>query len=186
MRGVALIIVAAVLGACQTRDPYVTDSGHATSGNWKIDRKVDRVTGVTVPSATLIAMSSNSVAEKPRPAMLQLTCFDKQPLLRFEFEFKIGSDRNSILGYRFDDKPGRDNVESRVLQGYKVVVIEEKADVARFASDLRDSKVLYLRIRSLNAGRTTAEFKLDGSAAAIEAGFAGCPVPGAPPPKRTS
>ncbi len=116
------------------------------------------------------------------PALMQLTCFVKTPLVRFSFEFKIGSDKNTILGYRFDDKPGRDNVESRILIGYTVIVIEDQGEVFRFVQDLASSKMLLLRIRSLNGGRTVADFKLDGAQEAIEAGFAGCPIVAPPPP----
>jgi hypothetical protein len=78
------------------------------------------------------------------------------------------------LGYRFDEKPGRDNVESRILVGYTVMVIEDPAEVYRFVQDLATSNTLVVRIRSLNAGRTIADYKLDGVQQAIEAGFAGC------------
>ncbi len=54
-----------VLGACQMRDPYVAAPATATSGNWKIERQVDRVTGVPVPSATNINNASNTFAERP-------------------------------------------------------------------------------------------------------------------------
>jgi hypothetical protein len=58
--------------------------------------------------------------------------------------------------------------------------------VAQFVNDLAGSRVLYVRIRSLNAGRTTAEFHLDGSAAAVQAAFASCPLSGEAPKRRTS
>ena len=119
-----------------------------------------------------------------QPAQLQLTCFERNPVVRFSFEFKIGSDKNSALGYRFDDKPGRDNVESRILLGYTVIVIEDKAAVAQFIDELANSNTLYLRIRSLNAGRTTAEFRVAGAAAAVQAALAECPV--TPPPGRSA
>ena len=115
---------------------------------------------------------------------LQLTCFERNPVVRFSFEFKVGSDENSALGYRFDDKPGRDNVASRILLGYTVIVIEDKAAVAQFIDELVNSSTLYLRIRSLNAGRTTAEFRVAGAAAAVQAALAECPV--AALQKRTS
>ena len=78
------------------------------------------------------------------------------------------------------------NATSLVDEGSAQVfdVIEEKAAVAQFIDDLAGASVLYIRIRSLNAGRTTAEFRLDGSAAAVQAAFASCPVTG--PQKRTS
>ena len=79
---------------------------------------------------------------------------------------------NDAILYQMSDKvPG-----SRVLPGHQVIVIEDRAAVADFIRDLNGSRVLYVRIRSLNAGRSTAEFNLDGSAAAVQAAFAGCPL----------
>ena len=56
----------------------------------------------------------------------------------------------------------------------------------QFVDELASSNVLYLRIRSLNSGRTTAEFRVAGAGAAVQAAFADCLV--APPAgqKRTS
>lgn len=177
MRGVAFVMMAMVLGACATPDPYVANPATTTSGNWKIEKQVDRITGVPVPSAMLVIdNASNSFAEYARPASMQLTCFEGKPMVRFAFEFKVGTDPNSIIGYRFDEKPGHDNVAARFLQEYRTVVIEDRAAVAAFANELATSSVLVIRIRSLAAGRTTAEFKLDGAPAAIEAAFAGCPL----------
>lgn len=177
MRCIAFVTIALALGACATRDPYVTASNTTPSGNWKIERQTDRITGMPVASAQVSTdTSSNSLDEKVRSAGLQLTCFDKNPIVRFTFDFKIGSDKNSLLGYRFDDKPGHDNVESRILVGYKVIVIEDKAEVARFVSELANANALTVRIRSLNAGRSIAEFKVDGAPAAIEAALAACPA----------
>jgi hypothetical protein len=184
VRAVIVVIAALLLGACAARDPLVsTAAGAKASGNWRIERQVDRVTGAPLSSALLpTRSSSHSGAPFPRPAMLQLTCFKDQPLVRLSFEFKVGSNRNSVLGYRFGEKPGRD-IEARFLQDYKTVVIEEKDDVAQFVNELATSNVLYVRIRSLNAGRTTAEFQLDGAPAAIESALAECPLP-APSRKR--
>jgi hypothetical protein len=185
VRRVALVIVAAVLGGCATRDPTVAVGGLEASGAWKIDRSIDRVTGAPVAGATVITSNSSHSKELfPRPASLQLTCFEGQPIVRFVFNFRIGSTRNTELGYRFDAKPGRDGVESRVLPGYRVMVIEDRPTVTQFVGDLAGSSVLYLRIRSLNAGRTSAEFRVDGAGPAIEAAFADCPL--GPPPRRTT
>jgi hypothetical protein len=173
VRAVALMSLCVVLGGCAARDPYVTMSGATPSGNWRIERQLDRITGAQVASAILVTnTSSNSGVANPHPAGLQLTCFEKQPLVRFTFEFKIGSDKNSALGYRFDGKPGRDDVTSRILQGYQIIVIEDKIAVAQFVSDMAGSALLYVRVRSLNAGRSTAEFRLDG---AVEAVFRATP-----------
>jgi hypothetical protein len=166
-----------LLGGCNTSDPYVRSAGQVPSGNWRVDRQIDRITGRTVSSAQLLTRNaSHSGIDFAQPAGMQLTCFEGHAIVRISFDFKIGSDQNTILGYRFDDKPGRDNVASRVLPGSQHIVIEEKAAVAQFIDDLAGSSVLYIRIRSLNAARTTAEFRLDGSAAAVQAAFADCPV----------
>lgn len=181
------LIPVLLLGACVTRDPAVSVSNATTSGNWKIERQIDRITGTPLPSAQLMtAASSNSAVTTTRPAGLQLTCFEQQPLVRISFDFKIGADRNTILGYRFDDKPGHDNVASRILHGYQVIVIEDKAAVADFINDMSGSRTLYVRIRSLNAGRTTAEFNLEGAAAAVQAAFADCPLSGEPAKRKMS
>jgi hypothetical protein len=185
VRCVSSVGITLLLGACNASDPYVRSAGQVPSGNWRVDRQTDRITGAPVSSAQLLTSNaSHSGIDFKQPAAMQLTCFEGRPVVRISFDFKIGSDKNTILGYRFDDKPGRDNVESRVLLGYQHIVIEEKAAVAQFIDDLAGASVLYIRIRSLNAGRTTAEFRLDGSAAAVQAAFADCPVTG--PQKRTS
>lgn len=187
MRTTAGLIAILTLGACVTRDPAVTVSNPTPSGNWKIERQIDRITGAPLPSAQLMtSISSNSAATSQRPAGLQLTCFEKQPLVRISFEFKIGSDANTVLGYRFDEKPGHDNVASRILPGHQVIVIEDRAAVADFIAGMSGAQQLYLRIRSLNAGRTTAEFSLDGSAAAVQAAFAGCPLVQEPAKRKMS
>jgi len=183
VRCVAWVMLALLMGACVSRDAFVSPSAERTdAGNWKIEKVADRVTGKPVASALLTTVASNATAQPPMNAMMQLTCFGDKPLVRFSFDFKIGSDKNSILGYRFDEKPGHDNVESRILIGYTVIVIEDQGEVYRFVQELGSSSTLVVRIRSLNAGRTIADFKLDGAQAAIDAGFAGCPVVPPPPP----
>ena len=168
---------AALLGGCALPDPYVNASlKNVSAGSWKIETQKDRITGVAVPNAYVIASASNSNADWAEDASLQLTCFDGKPMVRFSFKFKVGTDNNSVLGYRFDEKPGHDNVNVRFLQLYQSVVIEDQAEVARFAADLAGSKKLVVRIRSINAGRTTAEFPVEGSAEAATAGFSGCAV----------
>jgi hypothetical protein len=179
--------VAFVLGACAARDPVVSTAGAIPAGNWRIERQTDRITGSPLASAFLVTRtSSNSAVDFPQPASLHLSCFKQDPVVRIAFQFKIGSNRNAELGYRFDDKPGHEP-QVRFVDDYKTVVIEDQAEVARFVSELASSNSLYLRIRSLNHGRSAAEFKLDGAPAAIEAALADCPVqppkPAKPPAK---
>ena len=182
MRHAAFVMFALSVGACAARDPYVTSANTTPSGNWKIERQTDRITGTPLDSAQLVTdTSSNSADPKVRPAMLQLTCFDTHPVVRLSFGFKVGTGPNMIVGYRFDERPGHDNVPMRIIGEHRIVVIEDRAEVARFVGELSQSAILVIRIRSLNAGRTTAEFRLDGAAAAIEAALAGCPVTAQPP-----
>lgn len=175
------VIAALSLCGC-LRDPYVSTAVTEPSGSWRIERQADRVTGVPINSAFVITRtSSNSAVAFPQPAVLNLSCFLGKPLVRFAFEFKIGTNLNSFLGYRFDQKPGHE-IGGRFVANSTSVVIDEPAEVAQFVNELRDSSLLYVRIRSLNAGRTSAEFQVDGAPAAIEAVLAGCPVvPPAPP-----
>lgn len=176
-RCVLTVTAALSLCACAARDPLVSIAGATPSGDWRIERQVDRITGAPLSSALLQTRSSSNSAEAfAHPAMLQLLCFKEQPVVRLTFEFKVGSSKNSVFGYRFDEKPGHE-IEARFLQDSKTVVIETPAEVAQFVNELSTSNVLYVRIRSLNEGRTTAEFRLNGAPAAIDAGFAGCPLP---------
>jgi hypothetical protein len=93
----------------------------------------------------------------------------------FIFQFKVGSTRNSEFGYRFDDNPGHRS-RARFVDDFTRVIIGDNAEVAQFVSEMMTSKTLYVPIRSLNAGRTSAEFHLDGAPVAISAALAGCPV----------
>jgi hypothetical protein len=186
VRIVACVAAAAMLGGCLTSDPP-SYSTYAKAGSWRIDRQVDRITAAPVAGASVNTQSSSNTSEiGSRPALLQLTCFENKPIAKLGFSFKIGADRNTTLGYRFDDKPGRDNVESRVLFGNQVIVIEDRAAVSQFVADLAGSSALYVRVRSLNGPRTSADFKVDGADAAIQAAYADCPLSPQPAPRRST
>jgi hypothetical protein len=83
----------------------------------------------------------------------------------------------STASNRFDERPGHDNVDARFLHEHRTVVIEDGAEIARFVDELATANNLLIRARSLNAGRTSAEFKIDGAPKAITAAFATCPPP---------
>jgi hypothetical protein len=171
------------LSACAARDPLVDGRISRVAGNWQIERAVDRVTHAPVSSAFMHTSTvANSFIAFPPPAAMQLTCFKDEPIVRFTFPFKVGSTRNAQLGYAFDKSPGREP-DVRVVEGAKNVVIEDTAEVARFAAELAGATTLYVRIRSLNAGRTSAEFAVAGAPAAIAAAYAQCPLPNAGDPK---
>lgn len=134
-------------------------------------------------------MASNSAVTFPQPVQLQLSCFVDKPVISFRFDFKVGTNYNSFIGYRFDEKPGHE-IGGHFMPNAMTVAIDEPAEVAQFVNELATSSVLYIRIRSFNAGRTAAEFKVDGAPAAIASAFATCPVklpqptPQAAPPAR--
>jgi hypothetical protein len=184
MRVLGAVVAALLLSACAGRDPYVSNASAVPSGNWRIEKRPDPITGAAMSNAFMMtSKSSNSTVDFPQPAQLNLLCFKDKPIVRMVFAFKVGSNRETVFGYRFDDKPGHE-VTPRILQDYRTVVIEEAADVAQFASELATADVLHVRIRSLNAGRTIAEFQLSGAQAALEAGYAGCPLSPTPPARR--
>jgi hypothetical protein len=176
VRWVVLITAMPLLGACAGPDPYVYASQVQTSGNWKIERQSDRVTDAPISSAFVRTdRSSHSSIPFRQPATLALGCFRGAPTVRFSFNFKVGTNRNSSLAYRFDEMPGHE-IKARFLQDASAVVIEETPEVAQFMSELASAKVLYVRIRSLNAGRTAADFPVEGAAPAIDAIYAQCPI----------
>lgn len=175
------MIAVLALGACAAHDPFVSGTNTVTAGNWQIERQTDRVTGAPISSAILMTRTvANSVVAFPPPAMLQLLCFKGQPTISIAFQFKIGGVYSAELAYRFDDKPGH-GADARFLASHTKAIIEDPAEVAQFVSELSASNTLYVHIRSMTAGRTSAEFKLDGAPAAISAAFAGCPVQTAKP-----
>lgn len=182
VRAGVICVSASLLSACLTaRDPYVTYEGTSVAGNWRIERQVDPVTRAPLSSSLVMTRkSSHSGEDFTKPALLQLTCFRNAPLIRLAFDVRVGSTRNAMLGYSFDDGPGRE-AKTRFLQDFRTVVIEDSADVALFARELAGAKVLRVRIRTLNAGRTLAEFDVEGAPTAIKYGFAECPPSNDPP-----
>lgn len=184
MRGVASIcmIVAAGLALCGcVRDPFVTGQDETRSRDWWIAHQFDRVSGAELPSAFVYAEASNSNVEYPRVSSLLLTCLErKEPLIRFAFDFRIGTRSNTVLGYRFDDLPGHEGVAVRILRNNKVVVIEDREVIATFVAELEKAQTLYVRMRSIDGGRTTVEYPVSGAWTAIRAAFTNCDMP-APP-----
>ncbi|HET7849480.1 MAG TPA: hypothetical protein VFL51_10520 [Pseudolabrys sp.] len=166
-----------LLSGCLARDPVVVGVNTAPAGNWRIERSIDRITSAPISSAFVMSRSvSTSKIVFPPAAQLQLLCFKEMPVVSFNFPFKIGSTRNASFAYRFDDRAGRE-IEVRFVGNYRDVLIERPDEVAQFVDELSTSKGLYIFIRSLtDAGRTSAEFSLQGAPAAIKAAYATCPV----------
>jgi hypothetical protein len=168
-----LIVVAALLPGCASRDPVVRTHDTRPAGNWQIEKQIDRITGTPLESALLTAASSHAIEPFPKKVTLQLACFNKKPLVRFAFETKVATTTSNEFGYRFDDKAGHE-IAVRFFASNTVAVFKDE-DVPRFLDELAAAKTLYVRIRSLGLGRTAAEFNVAGATAAMAATTAHCP-----------
>jgi hypothetical protein len=156
------------------RQPAV---GTPSAGAWKIDPRYDRISGATEATARLTQQIVDPRTLVSHAAILQLACFKGGPVVRFAFDFNIGSANSTTLSYRFDDKPGHPNVKAKLNgRGIKVLLIDDRAAVAQFVDELATSSILYLRVVSLTAGRTNLNFRVSGAPAAIEASYATCPI----------
>ncbi len=103
MRVVRVLAAVLILGACMTRDPAVSVSNASRSGNWRVERQVDRITGAPLPSAQLMtSTSSNSFVASTRPAGLQLIPAFERP----DSILKSWRGRDSFLTYRIDSEVG--------------------------------------------------------------------------------
>jgi hypothetical protein len=166
-----------LLGGCIT-------ASTPESGSWKIERSYDRIHGKPAGVAHVSARSRN---ERVRDlglqlGWLQLTCFESAPVIRLEFNHRIGSNRTSVLSYRFDEHPGRD-AKARFLATYNIAVIEDPTEVAQFVDQLRTSTRLHVRVVSHVAGTTTVEFPVKGASAAIDVAFQSCSAESAARPR---
>jgi hypothetical protein len=184
LRFIAAMILACALSACASGNLGTPLAG---AGEWKVGQRADRVADQPVQSAGLTSRSRNETVSRQKPgelqeASLQLMCFDGEPVVRFFFSHDAGSNRNSRLTYKFDNKPAT-RTDARTLQDFQTVMLEEKKDVVPFINGLRDAKRLDITFSSLNTGNTIAEFNVEGAAAAIEASYKTCPLPAAPPPR---
>ena len=172
--------VAFAVSGCAQRDAIVNEQMGVASGAWTIERSTDRITNRPVSSAFTKTRKVASAALDnplviPEPAVLQLGCFKGAPLVRVGFDFKVGTTMNAELAYVFDQAKGQEPL-ARFVDNHRGAVIENPEDIARFSAQLTNARTLYVRIRSLNHGRTTAEFEVEGGSAAAKAAFADCPI----------
>ena len=166
---------AMLLAACAGRDPYVNGVVGKT-GEWTMENHTDRVTGDPVSNSFLATQKvSYGAILFPPPAKLQLVCFKGEPAVLVGFAFKIGSTRNAEVAYRFDEKPGHVPY-ARIVDNHRMVVIDDPVDVQQFVNEMATAEKLYLRIRSFDAPRTSAEFKVAGAAPMIAAAYVSCPI----------
>jgi len=148
------------------------------AGRWTIEPRTDPVSGATIATA-YIAVNNIGATGYWQSAILQLSCFRQQPVVRIAFKYKIGSNRSATLAWRFDDQPGRE-AQVRFLSDYKTVLIEDPAEVAAFAGALAVSDKLELTISSLVVGRSVLRVPVGGGAVALKQAYATCPLPQQP------
>jgi hypothetical protein len=169
-----MIIMTFVIGVGGVGFAAAPASAQSTVGVWKFDRKSDPITGGV--SAWVLASRVTALPRHlPRPAALELLCFKSKPVIRIKYSQQIGSNRSASLRYRFDDKTGREP-SVRFLPDRKSVVIEDKADVAKFVGELGGATELIVSINSLSGGTTNAAFPVSGAPPAIATAFAQCPL----------
>ena len=146
----------------------------ASSGDWRISRNVDSVTGAKLANIFLeSSKTSHSGLWFAPQAWFQFGCLKGQPLVHLQFAFQVGSKGDSDVAYRFDQSP-KHAVEARFLRGLKIVVIEKNDEVRQFLDELKTANVLYVMINSIAKGSTSAEFRVTGAPAAIEMLRASC------------
>lgn len=151
---------------------------------WIINRKIDRITGKPAPTAYVITTkTSRSGRHLLGGVGVELVCFEKKPVVKLMFTLRAGANRNSTLGYRFDDKPGHEP-KATFLQDHKTIVIDDKAEVTQFFDELAVSNILLVRVTSLFVGTSAAEFRVHGGKAAIDAVTSECPLKPEPARKR--
>lgn len=178
LRGALSVLTGICIVTASESDSFAQLAGTAPATSWKIDRKPDPISGAGANAWVLATRVTARPGKLPRPAGLQILCFKKEPVIRLQFGERVGSNRSATLAYRFDEKPGRD-ANARFLTDYKTVVIEEKADVVKFAGELATADTLIVSFDSLVIGKTNAAFPVRGALAAMEAAFAQCPLPAA-------
>ena len=173
------LLSTAMLSACAA----VNASNTAPSaGQWVINRQIDRISGQPAPKVFLEAAATNSRTRKKGASIIQLMCFEKQPVVRFAYDFRVGAQTNSVLEYRFDQNPGH-KATSKILNDYKTIMIQDRTAVQQFVDELANANVLFVRVTSLQEGRTEAEYHPPGASVAIEAAYGECPLA---PPEPTS
>lgn len=178
LRAVLAVLMGICIATATERETLAQLGGTAPATSWQVDRKPDPISGAGANAWVLATRVTARAGKLPRPAALQILCFKKEAVIRLQFGERVGSNRSATLAYRFDEKPGRD-ANVRFLSDYKTIVIEEKADVVKFAGELAAADTLIVSIDSLVIGKTNAAFPVRGALAAMEAAFAQCPLPAA-------
>jgi hypothetical protein len=174
-----------VLGGCAGDAARVAAPDKPDTGKWKFERRNDPVSRTQVTTAWLSIGKYDFLSGRTFAGEVQLMCFKRQPVVRFAFNVKIGTDKTATIAYRFDENPGHD-VRAKFFARPKMIIVDNKAEVVQFVTELATSKSLYLRVSTLTVGNIAAKFPVHGAQHAIEAAFAECPLAPEKPRAKTS
>jgi hypothetical protein len=170
MRTLWPVLLASSLCACT-----VGGSAGPSAGSWAISQQIDRISGATTTRAHLSAFTVSGNRKHLGLAHMYLQCFDKRPIVRLSYPFRVGANSSAIVEYRFDRHPGRKS-NARFMPDFRTIVIDDRAEVTQLADGLASSAILYVRISSLHAESAEAEFRVPGAGVAIDAAYAECPL----------
>ncbi|MBS7741438.1 MULTISPECIES: hypothetical protein [unclassified Chelatococcus] len=164
MRVFAAIAGALLLAGCQT-----AGQSDATVSDWKIEQKQDEISGKvrTNISATTVKVDLTSHSGI-HAAVLGLSCTKGAPSIMVYYDWPVGTTNNAAISYRFDDAPGVD-VKNFRMMNLQAVVIDNKAEVSKFLSQLPTARTLYFRVSSPVAGQSNALFGVRGGSMALDA-----------------
>src|SRR4051794_36733560 len=89
VRALLAFFPATLLGACVT--------SNNSANNWTVERRVDRMTDTTSPRVYVASTANNNRRGAAGPTIVQLMCFDKQPVVRLAFETRIGINNTTVI-----------------------------------------------------------------------------------------
>lgn len=102
-RVLSLVAVFA-LSACAT-DADLALVTQPIKENWTFETKIDPSAAKESPSISLQTVPAKNNAQRSGFVSATVTCKDGAPVVMFVFEFPVGASHNSVVGYRFDQKP---------------------------------------------------------------------------------
>jgi hypothetical protein len=182
VRRVAVLMAAGLLAACAAGAQSAPEVRPGPSP-WKVGQFNDSIRGKTPAAIINFTFAVDPFNAKFEQGLLVLECFRNNPVVRFAFPYKVGSNQSASLAYRFDENQGVDP-KVRFLRDYSTIVIEDVSEVRRFLTELATATKLNVRIDSHIAKRTNLYLDVQGAGPAIDTVLAGCPLPPMSEPKR--
>ncbi len=155
------------------RDPYVSTSSVVTSGQWKIDRMTDRVRRRADQQRQRDCDGLECRRAFPATRRHAAIVLHHQPGDQFHVPLqKWAANEIRSLAIVFDETPGHENNE-RAVRGQRQHRDHRRRQGGRRVCTRTGTRQSPLHpYPSFNAGRTPAEFKVDGASAAIAAAYA--------------